>query len=252
MSIAEWNSTAYYLTDDIVLYNAEDYKALADNINTIPSTNPLVWDPIAPPGPPSPSPGPTGPTGPQGPVGPTGATGANGATGATGPTGPAGTGSSSLLSYINPNITFSSLPFGLISLTPLDIPFNAGPSFASSFATGTPDPNGVWLLDLSQISIQELNGLVPSVANSITIIIEDSTSSLQFTLSGAEGGDPYIGRAPDTTLSLGLVALPVNVMRAGGITNPDKLILYNRLSIDLYVSCVGQTIFATYYPNGIQ
>ena len=51
MSYAEWNPTAYYLTDDIVLYSGEDYKALADNTNTIPSANPLVWDPIAPPGP---------------------------------------------------------------------------------------------------------------------------------------------------------------------------------------------------------
>jgi hypothetical protein len=108
------------------------------------------------------------------------------------------------------------------------------------------------MLDLSQISIQELNGLVPAAANVITIIIEDSTTLSQYTLTGGEGGDPYVGRTNGATLSLGLVALPVNTMRAAGILNPDKLILYNRLSIDLYVSCVGQTLFATYHPNGVQ
>jgi len=51
MSYANWNPTAFYLTDDIVIYNGEDYKALADNTNTIPSAFPLIWDPIAPVGP---------------------------------------------------------------------------------------------------------------------------------------------------------------------------------------------------------
>ena len=51
MSYANWNPTQFYLVDDIVIYNGEDYQALADNTNTIPSGAPLVWNPIAPPGP---------------------------------------------------------------------------------------------------------------------------------------------------------------------------------------------------------
>ena len=53
MSYANWNPTAFYLTDDIVYDGNEDYTALAPNTNTQPSTHPLVWSAIAPPGPPT-------------------------------------------------------------------------------------------------------------------------------------------------------------------------------------------------------
>jgi hypothetical protein len=53
MSYANWNPTAFYLTNDLVYDGNEDYIALADNTNTQPSTHPLVWSVVAPPGPPT-------------------------------------------------------------------------------------------------------------------------------------------------------------------------------------------------------
>lgn len=51
MSYANWNNTAFYNADDIVIYNGEDYQALLPNYDVVPLGNPLTWNPIAPPGP---------------------------------------------------------------------------------------------------------------------------------------------------------------------------------------------------------
>ena len=51
MSYANWNPTAFYDADDIVIYNAEDYQALVANTNIVPFGNPLTWNAISPPGP---------------------------------------------------------------------------------------------------------------------------------------------------------------------------------------------------------
>jgi hypothetical protein len=51
MSYANWNATAFYNADDIVVYSGEDYQALLANHDVVPVGNPLTWNPIAPPGP---------------------------------------------------------------------------------------------------------------------------------------------------------------------------------------------------------
>ena len=53
MSYANWSPTAYYLKDDVVYDNNEDYIALSPNFNVQPSVSPLVWTLLSPPGPPS-------------------------------------------------------------------------------------------------------------------------------------------------------------------------------------------------------
>ena len=53
MSYANWNPTAFYLTNDLVYDGNEDYIALANNFNKLPSANPAIWSVIAPPGPPT-------------------------------------------------------------------------------------------------------------------------------------------------------------------------------------------------------
>lgn len=49
MSIALWNPTAFYLTNDKVIEGATEYVALSNNYNKQPSLNPLVWGVVAPP-----------------------------------------------------------------------------------------------------------------------------------------------------------------------------------------------------------
>jgi len=51
MSYANWNATAFYLADDIVVYNGEDYQALVNNRNIVPLGSPATWNAISPPGP---------------------------------------------------------------------------------------------------------------------------------------------------------------------------------------------------------
>lgn len=51
MSYANWNSITQYLTDDIVIWNGEDYVALASSLGKQPNLFPASWNALAPPGP---------------------------------------------------------------------------------------------------------------------------------------------------------------------------------------------------------
>jgi len=51
MSYANWNEITQYLTDDIVIWNAEDYVALSNNLGKQPDISGNPWSALAPPGP---------------------------------------------------------------------------------------------------------------------------------------------------------------------------------------------------------
>lgn len=50
MSYANWNATAFYLTNNIVYQGSTPYIALANNVNKLPSANPSIWSLVTPPG----------------------------------------------------------------------------------------------------------------------------------------------------------------------------------------------------------
>lgn len=49
MTIAIWNPTAFYLTNDTVIEGSTEYVASANNYNKLPSANPSLWNVATPP-----------------------------------------------------------------------------------------------------------------------------------------------------------------------------------------------------------
>lgn len=122
------------------------------------------------------------------------------------------------------------------------------------FLNGSPDPNGVWIVDFSSVGIVNVNGAISPPAP-LTITLVDTLNSASYILSSAEGGailalSGILGNAQ--ALTFGLVELNISAIRATGFRRLDQIHITNGTGGIWWISTAPNVLFAQYYPNGVQ
>ena len=130
---------------------------------------------------------------------------------------------------------------------------NSPTMFATQLATtGTPDPNGSWLIDLSSWNF--ILTTTPVGLNRIITFtfVDNTTAGGPFTYSPNVGGIVrfQIG-ANVPSFNLGQVVFDMNVARGTGMRTIDEIVVNNTTGADLYMGGWNDVI-ATYYPQGVQ
>jgi hypothetical protein len=117
-----WMAADNYLVDDVVVLNGSAWRALVDNTNKSPVTNPASWELFVSKGDAGAkgAKGDNGGTGPQGPAGDQGPQGIQGPQGPQGATGPKG--SSGIAGATNGSVTLSGIANGRCT----QVTFNMG------------------------------------------------------------------------------------------------------------------------------
>lgn len=143
------------------------------------------------------------------------------------------------------------LPIAPASTGSIPLAINPASLLAQHILNGSPDPNGLWILDCSTYSFY--NFAPAGGTNSVVVAIEDtSTGGGPYTYAGVAGtGTIVLNGSPPYFSSLGKFYLDVAACRATGVRVLDNLLLSNDTGGNLDNTSAG-VICATYYPNGIQ
>ena len=154
--------------------------------------------------------------------------------------------------FVFSNIPIGSLPQNLPATGSYNFIFGNFGFFATSFATGTADPNGCWVVDLSGIVFQNLSGSAMSSSASFTFQVQDNSGAVYTIDPFVDGGEVLVAYPNTTVVTLPRMVFPLSTMRSAGITNPKYFIINNGGDQDFKITAISTTFFPIYYPNGIQ
>jgi uncharacterized protein YjeT (DUF2065 family) len=130
----------------------------------------------------------------------------------------------------------------VLSLSPTSL-------LAQHLASGSPDPNGTWILDLT--SFVFLNIIPAGGTQTITTGVEDNTTvGGPYTYTGVVGTGTTFLNTPPCYVSLNKFFLNVADARTAGLRDLNLFLVSNDTGGDLLNTGAG-VITATYYPNGV-
>lgn len=160
---------------------------------------------------------------------------------------------SQLFSSISTQIDSSTVPAPSLGTAVLFAVPTGGLFFQQLQFTGTPTPNGIWLIDMGNTNIQLFGAPSTGIARFIQVSFVDLlTAGGPYTYTPPLSAQ-YFGSTTPTPLvsSLGIFPFDITVARASGMRTINEIHVYNSTLCDLDFNGYG-TIYATYYPSGVQ
>ena len=152
----------------------------------------------------------------------------------------------SLITSFSPSGVINNGATGAIAASPSPTSL-----LANHLLNGSPDPNGVWVLDLTGYTY--FSAPPPSAPNTLTLFLRDTTTGGgPFAYGGVVGtGIVDVDVNRPLYLSLGKFYLDVATCRATGFRVLNTVSIINNTGQQIFPTGSG-AIPAFYYPNGIQ
>jgi hypothetical protein len=119
--------------------------------------------------------------------------------------------------------------------------------------TGSPDPNGVWLVDMANFDVFLYGVPAMGLARNLVIqFVDASTIGGPYFYSPSGGGIQFYPTQPlPINTDIGTFVFDINAARAIGLRTIDQIHIVNNTDATLEPQGWG-SIWASYFPNGVQ